>query len=257
MIYLGVSPVAFTIGTLSVRWYGIAIAVAVIVLVYWILREARKGFRLSPDMVLLIAMVGIPSGIIFSRLLHVLDQWQYFFQNPGQIIGGSGLTIYGAVLGGAFGAWILSKFKSYPYGYMVDVAAPGIILAQAIGRVGCLLNGCCYGGETDIFCAIVYTNPESFGPLNLPVHPTQLYEIMFNLIVFALLLRLRGRLRPDGSIFLIYLSLYSLWRIGIGFLREGTPLIFGLQEAQLVGIIILLIAIPLLALRTRWQESGG
>ena len=84
------------------------------------------------------------------------------------------------------------------------------------------------------------------------MHPTQIYEIVYNLIVFVVLLRLKGRFQPDGSLFLIYLTLYSLWRLGIDFIREGTPLLFGLHEAQLISIIVLVIAITLLALRTRW-----
>ena len=257
MITIDISGVAFTIGAFSVRWYGILVALAVVVLIYWIIRQSRKQARLSHEMVVLIAVVGVPSGIIISRLLHVLDLWEYYFQNPGQIIGGSGLTIYGAVLGASLGAWILSKFKSYPFGHLVDLAAPGIILAQAIGRVGCLVNGCCYGVETDMFCAVVYTNPESFGPVGSPVHPTQLYEIVFNLIVFAVLLRLRGRFQPDGSLFLIYLTLYSLWRFGIDFIREGIPLFAGLHEAQIISIIVLIVTITLMALRTRWIRAEG
>ena len=83
-------------------------------------------------------------------------------------------------------------------------------------------------------------------------YPTQLYEIVFLLIVFGVLLWLRGRFKPEGSLFLIYLGLYSLWRVGIDFMREGTSFLFGLHQAQVIGIIVLLIAIPLLALRTRW-----
>jgi phosphatidylglycerol:prolipoprotein diacylglycerol transferase len=99
---------------------------------------------------------------------------------------------------------------------------------------------------------MVYIYPESYARLGVPVHPTQLYEIIYLLIIFAVLLKLRGRFKPDGSLFLTYLSLYSLWRIGIDFLREGTPFILDLHQAQVIGIIALAIAIPILALRTQW-----
>ena len=99
MIEIGVNPIAFSIGPIKVAWYGIMIAVAVVVLVLWTLREVKKGANLSYDTVLSAALVGIPSGVIFARLLHVIDRWSYYSQHPGQIVGGEGLTIYGAVLG--------------------------------------------------------------------------------------------------------------------------------------------------------------
>ena len=254
MITIGISPIAFTIGPISVAWYGIMVALAVLTVVLWVLREVRRGANLSYDTAINAALVGIPSGIIFARLLHVIDLWDYYSQHPGEIIGGSGLTIYGAVLGATLGIWIYSKIKKLPFGYFADLTAPGIILAQAIGRVGCVLNGCCYGVETSAFCAIIYTHPDSFAPIGVPVHPTHIYEIIYNLLVFAVLLRLRGRFKPDGSLFLIYLSLYSLWRFGIGFIREGTPFLFGLHEAQVIALIILAIGITILALRARWVK---
>ena len=256
MITLDIDPVAFSIGSISIAWYGIFVALAVISLVVWALVAVKRGAKVSYETVINAAIVGIPSGIIFSRLLHVVDLWDYYSQHPGEIIGGSGLTIYGAVLGAALGIWIFSLFKKLPYGYLADLLAPGIILAQAIGRVGCTLNGCCYGVETDIFCAVVYEHPESVGPIGIPVHPTQIYEIVYNLIVFGVLLGLRGRFRPDGSLFLIYLTLYALWRLGIDFIREGTDFLFGLHEAQIISIVVLLVTITLLALRTRWVKKG-
>jgi len=256
MFYIDVSPIAFTIGPISVAWYGIMVALAVITLIVWALLAVKKGANLSYETVINAAIVGIPSGIIFSRLLHVIDLWDYYSQHPGEIIGGSGLTIYGAVLGAALGIWIYSRFRKISFGYLADVLAPGIILAQAIGRVGCTLNGCCYGKETDIFCAVVYTHPESHGPIGIPVHPTQVYEIIFNLMVFGVLLALRKRFRPDGSLFMIYLSLYSIWRIVVDFVREGKPFLFGLHEAQVISIIILIVTISLMAWRTRWVKKG-
>jgi phosphatidylglycerol:prolipoprotein diacylglycerol transferase len=255
LITIGINPVAFTIGGVSVRWYGIMVALAVVVVVLWMLREIRRGAALSSDTILTAALVGIPSGVIISRLLHVVDRLDLYLQNPGLIFGFEGLTIYGAVLGATLGIWIYSKFSNFRFGYFADLVAPATILAQAVGRVGCILNGCCYGKETSLPWGVVYTHPESYAPLGVAVHPTQLYEIIFCLIVFALLLKLRGHFKPDGSLFLIYLSLYSLWRVGIDFLREGTPFILGLHQAQVIGIIVLAIAIPILALRTRWVKA--
>jgi phosphatidylglycerol:prolipoprotein diacylglycerol transferase len=231
------------------------VALAVVVVVLWMLREIRRGAALSSDTILTAALVGIPSGVIISRLLHVVDRLDLYLQNPGLIFGFEGLTIYGAVLGATLGIWIYSKFSNFRFGYFADLVAPATILAQAVGRVGCILNGCCYGKETSLPWGVVYTHPESYAPLGVAVHPTQLYEIIFCLIVFALLLKLRGHFKPDGSLFLIYLSLYSLWRVGIDFLREGTPFILGLHQAQVIGIIVLAIAIPILALRTRWVKA--
>lgn len=259
MISIGISPVAFTIGSISIRWYGIFITLAILVVVSWALRAVRKQSRLSYDSVITAAMIGIPSGVIISRLLHVVDRWSYYSQNPGQIVGTAGLTIYGAVLGATLGVWIYSKLSRLQFGYLVDLLAPGIILSQAVGRVGCTLNGCCYGLETSLPWGVIYTHPDSFGPLRIAVHPTQVYEIIFCLIGFAVLLKLRGRLRPEGSLFLVYLSLYSAWRFGISFLRDGTVFLLGLQQAQVIGLIVLAIAISLLAYRTRWVKanSGG
>lgn len=257
MIYIDVDPVAFSIGSVNIAWYGIMVALAVITLVVWAILSVKRGARLKYETVINAAIVGIPSGIIFSRLLHVIDFWDYFMEHPGEIIGGSGLTIYGAVLGAALGIWIYSLFsKKFSFGYMADMLAPGIILAQAIGRVGCTLNGCCYGIACDLPWAIVYENPGSVGPLGIPVHPTQIYEIIYNLIVFGVLLFFRGRFRPNGSLFLIYLTFYAAWRLGIDFIREGTDFLFGLHEAQIISIIVLIITITLLVWRTRWIKKG-
>jgi len=233
------------------------IALALLVLVLGALREAEKR-RVDPYNTIITAIVvGIVSGIVVSRLLHVIDKWGYYSQNPWEIIGGSGLTIYGAILGALLGIWIYSKFSGLHFGYCADWIAPYVILAQAIGRVGCTINGCCYGIPTSLPWSIVYTHPGSAAPLWVSLHPTQIYEIIYNLIVFGVLLKLRGRLRPDGSVLLLYLVLYAAWRFGIGFLREGTPILFGLHQAQVVSLIVLAVTIPLLALRTRWVKAEG
>ncbi|MBA7625300.1 Phosphatidylglycerol--prolipoprotein diacylglyceryl transferase [subsurface metagenome] len=264
MIDITMSPIAFTIGSFSVRWYGIMVALAVLVVVLWVFWEIRRGAKVSYDTLFTAALVGIPAGIIFSRMLHVIDLWDYYGANPGQIIGFSGLTIYGAILGAVLAIWIYSKLSRFRFGYVMDLVAPGVLLAQAVGRVGCTINGCCYGAEAPSWLpwSVVYTHPQSYGhnaslglPEGIGLHPTQVYEIAFLLIAFGVLFPLRKRFQPDGSLFLIYLSAYSAWRVGVGFLRDGTSFLFGLHQAQVIGIIVLIIAITILIWRTRWVKK--
>ncbi len=258
MITISINPVAFTLGSVSVRWYGIMVALAILVIIGWMVWQIRRGANLTYDTIFTTALVGVPSGVIMARLLHVIDRLDYYVQYPGQIIGGAGLTAYGAVLGAALGIWIYSRFSSFKFGYFADVVAPAVVLGQAvIGRIGCTINGCCYGIEAPNWLpwSVVYTHPESFAPLGVAIHPTQPYEIIYGLIVFTVLLKLRGRFKPDGSLFLIYLSLYAIWRVGIDFLRVGTPFVLGLHQAQVVSLVVLAITVPVLAYRTRWVKA--
>jgi len=257
LITIGINPIAFTIGEISVRWYGVMVALAVVLLILWMVWQIRRGADISYDSLLTVALIAIPSGIIISRLLHIIDLWGFYMANPGLLLGFGGLTIWGAILGATLGIWIYSRFSDFKFGYFMDLITPGILLAQVIGRVGCTINGCCYGKASSLPWAVVYTNPDSYAPLGIAVHPTQIYEIIFLLIVFGVLFWLRKRFQPEGSLFLIYLSLYSMWRLGLGFLRDGTDFLFGLHQAQVIGIIVLLIVIPILVLRTHWVKVEG
>ncbi len=261
---ININPIAF----LNIRWYGVMVALAILVIVLWLMWQVRKGARISYDTVFTAAVVGIPSGVIVSRLLHVLDNIVIaklhpelagsvidYTRYPGQIIGGAGLTIWGAILGAALGIWIYSRFSKLQFGYLADLIVPGLILAQMIGRVGCTINGCCYGLTTSLPWGIIYTQPDSLAPLGIALHPTTVYEIIYLAVTFGIVLILRGRLKPDGSLFLVYLSLYSLWRIGIDFLREGTPFLFGLHQAQVMSIIVLAITIPVLIISMRRAKT--
>jgi phosphatidylglycerol:prolipoprotein diacylglycerol transferase len=271
MIFFGVNPVIFSAGDFSLRWYGTFLALAVVWLIFWMWLQIKKGAQITLDTVLTMALVGIPSGITFARLLHVIDdsvisylhpelaasgQVINYLQHPGLIIGGDGLTIYGAVLGAVLGVWIYCKVTKTKMGYVVDLLAPGIIIAQAIGRLGCLMNGCCYGTPTTLPWGLVYTDPQSFGfNGGIPTHPTVVYEIIYCVIVFGILLMLRKRLKPDGSLFALYLALYAVWRLGIDFLRAGNPFFFSLHESQFISIIVLLITVPWMIRNTRWVRK--
>jgi phosphatidylglycerol:prolipoprotein diacylglycerol transferase len=256
VFYIGVDPVIFRIGPIAIGWYGLMVALAVITVVGWVAWQANKTKTIKMDTILTGALVGIPSGIIFSKILHLVDKWRYYLDNPGKILSGEGLTIWGAVLGAAIGVWAYSKIsKGFRFTLLGDLIAPGIILAQAIGRIGCTFNGCCYGLESNSCLAVIYTNPHTYAPVGIPVLPTQIFEIFFDLALFGLLFFLKGKIKPEGSLFMVYFAFYGAWRFGIEFIRDGTPFIFGMHQAQFIGLVVMLITIPQIIWKTRWIKK--
>lgn len=229
------------------------VALAIVTLVLWVWYFVRK-VGITTENVMAAALWAIPMGLIVSRLIHVIDKYDYYFHSPGDILGFEGLAIYGAILGGLLGAWIYCRLRRLSFGPLADLAAPGIILAQAIGRVGCLLNGCCYGKPTSLPWGFIY--PRVSGE---PLHPTQLYELLGDLIIFALLFWVfRGRLRPGGSLLALYLVLYSALTFTVRLWRGDVERFVGpLQEGQLIAILVFLAAAIWLATRTRWGRRQG
>jgi phosphatidylglycerol:prolipoprotein diacylglycerol transferase len=272
MIYFGANPVMFQAGSFSLRWYGMFLTLAVVWVIFWMWLQIKKGAQISLDTLLSGTIIAIPSGLIFARLLHVIDDSVIaslhpdlaesgrvinYLQHPGLIIGGEGLTIYGAILGATLGVWIYFKLTKTKMGYIFDLLAPAAIMAQAIGRLGCLFNGCCFGTPTTLPWGLVYTDPMSFGfNGGFPDQPTVVYEIIYCLIIFFVLLALRKKLKPSGSLFVLYLAFYAVWRLGIDFLRDGTPFLFGLHQAQVISIIVLLITVPWMIIHTRWVRKN-
>ncbi|MBI4330669.1 MAG: prolipoprotein diacylglyceryl transferase [Chloroflexi bacterium] len=250
MIQIGIDPVIFSYGPFTLRWYGLFMALAIIFVVWWAVRQARKlGF--SEDMIYGAAVWAVPFGLIFARLFHVVDQVDYYIMKPGAIFGFEGLAVFGAIVGAAVGVWIYSRIKKFPFGPFADMVAPGAIVGQAIGRLGCTANGCCYGTTTDVPWAFIYTNPNTLAPLGVATHPTVVYELLFDLAVFGLLFKLRGKLIPPGSLFAVYVAVYSLGRFFLTFLRQGDIVAGGLLQAQIVSILTIAAALPFLLVRTR------
>ena len=254
MINIGIDPVAISLGPLEVRWYGIMVVLAVVVVIIMALREAKR-VGLAAEHIYNAGLWAIIGGVIVSRLLHVIDKWDYYIAHPGQIIGFEGLTIYGAVLGALLAILIYCWVKKVSFWQIGDVAAPGAILGQAIGRIGCLINGCCFGLPTSLPWGVVYTYPGSYAPVGEPTHPAPIYHLIWNLIGFAILWSLRRKLKPQGSLFLLYLALYAAGDLGIRFVRGGEPFLFGLQQAQLIGIAILVVTVPWLIIRM-WRARA-
>ncbi len=250
MITIDIDPVIRQLGPFALRWYSLLVMAAVVVGVLLARREAvRRG--LSTDSLLTLVLWAIPGGMVGSRLVHVIDQADIYLASPWSVFGGEGQAIYGAILGGALAAWIGSKVHRLPiFPRLADVAAPGIPLAHYIGRLANVVNGDAAGRLTDVPWAFVYTNPNTYGP-NYPTHPSVVYEILWNMVVFAVLYRLKGRLKPDGYLFMAYLALYSLGRFFINFTRVNDPFFLGLQQAQLLALLVLVITVPLLVARAR------
>ena len=254
MIHMGVNPIAFTLGSWSVRWYGVMVALSIIFLVWWAIRfDGKAGY--GRDLLLGMAPWAILCGFIGAKLVHVTDDMSYYLDHPGDILNPGGLAIFGGILGGVLGVWFYCRLKDISFAPLADLAAPGIILAQAIGRVGCTINGCCYGKPSSLPWAVTWTNPNSEAPLGVAVHPTQIYEILWDLMVFAVLWwLLRGRLKPAGSIFAAYLALYSVGSFSIRFLRGDVSTSAGIfNEGQIISLLVFIVATSLLVTRhTRW-----
>jgi len=254
MITIGINPVALSLGAFELRWYGVMVVLAIVVVIGITLLEAKR-VGISQEHIYNFGLWAIIGGVVVSRLVHVIDKWEYYIAHPRQIIAFEGLTVYGAVIGALVAVLIYAWVRKLSFWQLGDIAAPGAILGQAVGRIGCLINGCCFGLRTSLPWAVVYSHPSSYAPLGVPVHPTQVYHLLWNLVAFAIIWGLRRRLKPQGSLFLTYLALYAVGDLSIRFVREGEPFLFGMQQAQLIGIVVLLVTVPWLLVRM-WRARA-
>ena len=251
MITIDIDPVIVHMGFFALRWYSLLVMAAVVTGVWLAHREARRR-GLSVDSLLTLALWAIPGGIIGSRLVHVIDQADFYLANPRAVFGGEGQAIYGAILGGALAVWIGSKVHKLPiFPHMADVVAPGLPLAHSIGRLANVVNGDAAGAATSVPWAFVYTNPNTYGPIGVPTHPSVAYEILWNLVIVAVLHRFKGRLKPDGFLFILYLALYASGRFFINFSRINDPFFLGLHQAQVIALLVVVATVPLLAARAK------
>lgn len=236
-------PVLIHIGKLNVYSWGFMLAVAVIIAIIGISRLfAREGYKQETAMDIVIATV--IAGILGGRIVYVIAyQWQEFIQNPAMMFnvsngGFSGLVWYGGLLGGfaAFTLFVLKK--GLPFWKLTDIFAPFAALGYAIVRIGCFLNGCCYGKVTNSSLGVVFPYVD-----NLTRHPTQLYGTAFNLLLFIFLISYYQHRRFNGQIFLLYLMGYSVYRFVVEFFRE-TEIMYGMfTMGQVYTVVLFLLAL--------------
>jgi phosphatidylglycerol---prolipoprotein diacylglyceryl transferase len=251
MIEIGISPLA--IGNLS--WYVLFYSMggAVVMSFIWLL--VKKRILPSHRFTLLIAVATVLFSILFARLFYVIDGWQYFSQFPEKIFKLDGLYMNGALFGAACAIWIGSRLARVSFGMIMDAVTPGIIAGQMCGRIGCLLNGCCYGIKTDLLWGITYTNNAGFINNGTAYHPWQAYEILILLVILGTVIGLKPKHATPGLIFVLFMGLYSIWRLAGGFLRVPGDLFWGLQQAQVISLAVLVFSTAFLCQSAVRQKS--
>ncbi len=243
------NPIAFDLFGLEIRWYGILLASGILTAVLVGMYNAKK-MNLSEDVVADIALWGIPGGVIGARIYYVIFNWSYYHGDIMAMLNirGGGLAIHGGIIGGviAGGGYIL--YKKLPFWKCADLAGMSLIIAQAIGRWGNFMNNEAHGGPTDLPWGIMVEGQR--------VHPTFLYESLWNLCLFAFLMWYNPRKKAEGEVFCLYLVLYSVARFFIEGLRTDSLMLGPLRVAQLMslGLIVVFLAIRWLLIRRESQR---
>ena len=239
-------PILVKLGPLTIRWYGLLIASAVLIgvsLSQYLAKRRNVNPDLLGDLVIWLVIGAIPA----ARLYYVLFEWPEYAQNPGKIIAiwEGGIAIHGAILGGLLAALIFARINKTSFWQLTDLVAPSLILGQAIGRWGNFFNSEAFGRPTDLpwklFIPLERRPPgyESFEYF----HPTFLYESLWDLMVFGILITLffrslRGKPSlKTGTLFLVYLIAYSLGRFWVESLRTDSLMLGPLRMAQMVSLI--------------------
>ena len=253
-------PVLFHIGTFPVHSWGVLL-MAGFLLAAW--RAAANGHRyhISKEAVWDIALLGLLGGVIGARLAFVGLNWLRYFQfHPAEIfaVWTGGMTFYGGLGGGILAGVLACRSKGVRVSDMADLAAMSFPLGYCLGRIGCLLNGCCYGGACDLPWAVRFHTDG--GGLTVPSHPAQLYSAIIALFMYAALLPIERTRRFRGQVMLAYVFLYGVYRFGIEFVREGvtaeTTTLFHLTQGQIASLLLSFVAAIWYAILLRRQQSA-
>ena len=256
-----IDRVAIHIGSIQIYWYGIIIGMGVFIGLWLAMRESeRRG--LDKDLFVDLLIYAVPISIISARIYYVIFEWSYYKDHLGDIykIWNGGIAIHGALIGAVITTIIFARSRNISFWKIADIAAPSLILAQAIGRWGNIINQEAYGGEVsrqflenlmlpDFIIDQMYIQ----GAYH---HPTFLYESLWNLAGFGLLLLLRKVNLRLGEVFLTYVIWYSIGRYFIEGLRTDSLMLFGeFRMAQLLSLILIMGGIILLIVRRKFGYS--
>jgi phosphatidylglycerol---prolipoprotein diacylglyceryl transferase len=252
-----INPIAFQVFGHDIRWYGIIIAIGLLLGILLAMYHAKREGQ-DPDSILDLALIVVPMAVIFARIYYVVFQWNQIYANLPFwhvfAIWEGGLAIYGAVIGGLLGAWIYARFvnKKIKLAPLLDILAPSLILGQAIGRWGNFVNQEAYGRvitnpSWQWFPAAVYiTNPQIQGQQTGWYMATFFYESIWNFIVFAFLYFYfkNNKNRKAGNVFWFYLLLYGFGRLIIEGLRTDSLYLAGdIRISQWLSGVIMVVAV--------------
>jgi phosphatidylglycerol:prolipoprotein diacylglycerol transferase len=237
------NPIAIDLGPIQVHWYGLIIGFGVLLGLIIALRESeRRG--LDKEIFTDLILFAVPIAIISARIYYVIFQWEYYSQNPGDIIKiwNGGIAIHGALIGSVLTAIVFAKVKKVSFWKLVDIAAPSLLLGQAIGRWGNFMNQEAHGGEiTRSFLENMHLPEFIINQMYINgtyYHPTFLYESIWNILGVIILLSLRKVNLRRGELFLTYVIWYSIGRYFIEGLRtDSLMLTESLRIAQVISIV--------------------
>ncbi len=247
----------YTLGPFELRSYGLMLLVAFTVALAWGIWE-RKRLKLTVDQVLDWAIYLMIFGLVGARIVYVALNWQEYRGNLLETLylWEGGLSYHGAFAGGLLAAVVFSWRRKIAFWRLADFSAPPAALAYGIGRIGCLLNGCCGGGPCDLPWAVTYADPSLgvFGEA-VPRHPTQAYAAIGSLLIFGLLVWTRGRFKMPGALFGAWVLLSSALRFGVEFFRRDfsavvTP-VANLTQAQWASISIFAVTLVVMVMMKR------
>lgn len=250
-----IDSIALSLGPIQIHWYGVIIGVAIALGLYLVVRESNKR-GLDKDLFVDLMLWAIPIAILSARAYYVIFEWDYYAQNPGQIIAiwKGGLAIHGALIGSIITAYVFTKKRNVSFWQVADITAPSLILGQAIGRWGNFMNQEAHGGEvTRAFLESLFLPEWIINQMYINgayYHPTFLYESLWNILGFILLLVLRRVNLRRGEIFLTYLIWYSIGRFFVEGLRtDSLMLTESIRMAQMISVVLIVGAIAVLIYR--------
>ena len=246
----------------TVPSYGVMMVLAYFAGLYVILREARRE-KIDPSRMESLTLWILVGLIIGARIWYVVEVWDYYSKNIGAIfkVWEGGLVFYGGFIGGLVGGLIYLKVSHLQFGRVVDIFAPGLALAIGIGRIGCFLNGCCFGKVTNSWIGVAFPrrwNPPVYethlrnnwiqpgATSSLPVIPTQIISTIVLLLIFGILISLRKKKPFEGFLFYLFLGLYGFHRFIIDFFRyyEGNALVLKyITLSQAFSIVLMITSI--------------
>ena len=250
-------PVLFKIGPITVYSLGLLWALGALAAL-WILRLELKRYGYDPEVAGSVVFAAAIAGLLGARLLFILEEWENFRQAPFEFLfSGAGFSWYGGLLAGAVAAaWVFKK-NNLPLPQAADISAPALALGYGIGRIGCFLAGdATWGKVTDVPWAMAFPNAVAGWadpltgvpyPPGVKVHPTQLYELVQSLFVFAILWTLRKKSYPAGTIFYLYLVLAGSMRFIVEFWRANPIVGFGMTEYQWISLVLVILGVVLLS----------